>query len=319
MRINYCELFVASLLLLLICGPLAEFTFAQQPDSPCKKEPEAAKPPIIIAAKNCDIPAVNDFIAGGAQIETKDEDGNTLLKYAIEAKCEKLIDLLLTAGADANARSIYERTPFLAAAETGPISLVKRLIALGADAQAKDKFGATALFYADDAAMTKILVEAGADVNAKDYDGFTALMHAVMGCDEDRIVYLVDHGANVNARNEIGITPLGFAACGPRPRILKSLISAGADINARDNEGQTPLMLTMGYPDTTELFIKAGAKVNLTDKNGKTALDHAMKIETFREEIITILKKAGAVSGKALPNRTLDRRRRLRAPSAGRY
>jgi ankyrin repeat protein len=68
-------------------------------------------------------------------------------------------------------------------------------------------------------------------------------------------------------------------------------------------------MMTMGYPDTTEQFIEAGAKVNLTDKNHRTALDYAMEIDTFRKEIISILKKAGAVSGTAQPNKGLNRTR----------
>ena len=68
-------------------------------------------------------------------------------------------------------------------------------------------------------------------------------------------------------------------------------------------------MMTMGYPDTTEHFIRAGAKVNIADKSGKTALDHAMEIDTFRKEIIKILKKAGAVPGKARPDDGLSRTR----------
>ena len=130
----------------------------------------------------------------------------------------------------------------------------------------------------------------------------TPLMHAVMGCDEERIIYLVDHGADVTARNAIGVTPLHMASCGPRPRIIQSLVSGGANINAQDNDGLTPLMSTMGYPDNTELIIEAGADVNLTDKKGRTALDHAMKIDTFRKEILKILRDAGAVSGRSVPS-----------------
>jgi ankyrin repeat protein len=69
-------------------------------------------------------------------------------------------------------------------------------------------------------------------------------------------------------------------------------------------------MMTMGFPDTTVQFIRAGAKVNLTDKSGKTALDYAMENDTFREEIIKILTKAGAVSGKARRNNGLNRKRK---------
>lgn len=86
----------------------------------------------------------------------------------------------------------------------------------------------------------------------------TPLMHAVMGCDEELVVYLIDHGADVKARNSIGVTPLHCAMCSSHPQVIKSLVSAGANINAQDNEGLTPLIRTMGYPDITELFIEAG-------------------------------------------------------------
>ena len=131
----------------------------------------------------------------------------------------------------------------------------------------------------------------------------------LVSCDEARVIYLIDKGADVNARNEIGVSPLSFASCSPYPKILESLLSAGADINAQDNEGRTALMTTMGYPDTTEQFIEAGADGNLQDKKGRTALDYAMKIDTFRKEILKILLQAGATSGRRQANTARNRTR----------
>jgi ankyrin repeat protein len=295
------------LFLLALHGSTAQTTLPQVKCCKDKKEPE--KPQIIKLAMKCDVAGVTDLIANGTPVETKDEEGNTLLKYAVEAQCEKLIDFLITAGADINAPSVYHRTPFSSATSTGPATLVKRLIALGADVNAKDKFGWTILFDPKDFAVMKALVEAGSDLNAQDKNGFTALIHAAMGCREEQIAYLVGKGADVNARNELGLTALHMASC-PYPGVLESLLSGGADINARDNHGRTPLMTTMGYPDTTELFIKAGADVNLTDKRGRTALDYALKIDTFRKEIVALLKNAGAVSGNSQTNRRSTRARK---------
>ena len=300
------QLFVIALLLALVSG--LTLVVAQKKNCDCEK-PKGPKPQIISAVEKCDVETVTRLIRNGASIESKDDEGNTLLKYSIEKKCESLIELLLASRANANSPSIYGRTPFMSAVASGSVELVQRLIASGSDVNFKDKFRQPALFYANDLAMVKILVEAGADVNVADHIKMTPLMHAVMGCDEERIVYLVDHGADVKARNSIGVTPLHWASCGPRPRIIQSLVSAGANINAQDNEGLTPLMQTMGYPDNTELFIEAGADINIKDKKGRTALDHAMKIDTFREEIVQILRDAGAVSG-----RSVNRIRRKQAP-----
>lgn len=272
---------------------------AQKKNCQCEKRPEGPKPAIISAATKCDLETVTSLIANGESIESKDAEGNTVLKYSIENKCEALVSLLLSSGANPNAASIYGRTPFMSAVSAGSVDLVRRLTASGCDVNFKDKFGQHTLFYANKIAIVKVLVEAGANVNVSDHIKMTPLMHAVMNCDEERIVYLVERGADVNARNSIGVAPLSFASC-PYPRVLQSLISAGANINAQDNEGLTPLMSTMGYPDTTELFIEAGADVNIRDKKGRTALDHAMRIDTFREEIVEILRNAGAVAGRTL-------------------
>jgi ankyrin repeat protein len=218
--------------------------------------------------------------------------------HAIRVECGGVTQFLIESGADVNARSNYGRTAIFNAAGSGPLSLVKRLIAGGARADIASSFGDTALSFAQNVEIAKALVEAGADVNAAENNGLTPLMHAVMSCDREKIIYLLGKGANVDARNELGVTALGFAMCG-YAEVIDPLLAAGADINAQDNKGRTPLMMTIGYPETTALFIKAGANVNIKDKNGQTALDYAMKSDTFREEIVKIVKKAGGVAGNA--------------------
>jgi len=67
-------------------------------------------------------------------------------------------------------------------AESGDYAEVKRLIEEGADVNAKDNNGWTALMIASEAGKEEIanwLIEAGADVSAQDNDGFTAFMIAL--------------------------------------------------------------------------------------------------------------------------------------------
>ena len=67
------------------------------------------------------------------------------------------------------------------AAENGNKAEVERLLKAGADVDAKDNNGRTALMYASASGyegIVKILIENKADVNAKDNNGMTALMGA---------------------------------------------------------------------------------------------------------------------------------------------
>ena len=63
-----------------------------------------------------------------------------------------------------------------------------------------------------DHAQVQKLLRAGADVNAADSDGTTALMHAVIESDARMMKLLVESGANVNAKNALDSTALMYAA-----------------------------------------------------------------------------------------------------------
>lgn len=67
----------------------------------------------------------------------------------------------------------------MAAAGRKDSETVKALVAAGAEVNAKDEDGRTALMEAadrDNSESVKILISAGAEVNAKDKEGRTALM-----------------------------------------------------------------------------------------------------------------------------------------------
>ena len=85
----------------------------------------------------------------GAQIDLTSLNGSTALTWAIRAGHEKIIELLLKAGAKTNfLESEFQRSPLLVAAMYGREETVKWLLSAGVDVDAVDKQGANALLLA---------------------------------------------------------------------------------------------------------------------------------------------------------------------------
>ena len=111
------------------------------------------------------------------------------------------------------------------------------------------------------------LIKLGADVNARDGVGYTALFYAAEGTGNvDVLKSLLAAGADPNARADENYTPLMVALLrrkNPHPaeQIVKTLIEAGADVNARTEGGDTPLMIAarMGNVPVIDVLIAAGA------------------------------------------------------------
>jgi ankyrin repeat protein len=74
------------------------------------------------------------------------------------------------------------------------------------------------------------LLDAGADVNAKDDSGATALLRAAYSdyADPARVKLLLDHGADVNVRDAAGDTPLMKARRRGATEVAELIVSAGA-------------------------------------------------------------------------------------------
>ena len=135
------------------------------------------------------------------------------------------------------------------AVRKGDGTAASALLGEGADANARDRSGTTALMWATlDASpdTMKVLLEKGAAVNARNEAGATALMYAVSSL--EKVQLLLGRGAEVDARDETGCTALILAAGYDGPvEIVKALVDRGADVNARaaddvGNAGVTPLM-----------------------------------------------------------------------------
>jgi uncharacterized protein len=129
-----------------------------------------------------------------------------------------------------------------------------------------------------DLAAVKKFVADGADVNAADGLGRTAVIEAAWGGHGDVVKYLAEKGANINAADNAGYTPLMRAAEQGHLPVLTCLIHKGAQVNVRGKvRGTTPLMLAaeQGHIKVLELLLSHGAKINAVDQFEESACARA--------------------------------------------
>jgi uncharacterized protein len=117
------------------------------------------------------------------------------------------------------------------------------------------------------------LLGEGADVNAHDCDGDTALMLAAERGHTEFVKLLLKNGANVNAENHNGESALMRAAANDRLAAVKILLAHHAHGDAGDVFGTTPLMRAAyhGHVDIVTELLACGAAANARNAFGNTA------------------------------------------------
>jgi ankyrin repeat protein len=237
-----------------------------QPKKPAPRGPKAGSSPLILAVENghFDLAVVllkagadpNDQRAGFGALHQiswvrkpsrgDDEEGNPPPIGSGKLTSLEFVKEMVAHGANVNlplkqsvrGRGILSRpgaTPFLAAASTADVPLLRKLLDLGADPKLPNAQGSTPLLAAagvgvgapEEAPGTEpevletvaLLVKLGADVNAVDKSGETA-MHGAAYRNHPKVVQLLaDKGAKIafwNRPNKTGLTPLVIAE-GHRP------------------------------------------------------------------------------------------------------
>jgi uncharacterized protein len=138
------------------------------------------------------------------------------------------------------------------------------------------------------------LLQKGANVNATEGDGSTALHWASYRDDLEAVDILLRAGAKINIANDLGATPLWAACQNGSEAMVRRLLAAGANPNAKLMVGETPLMMAsrVGNPKVVEQLLVKGADPNLRAARGQTALMWAVSQE--HPEVVKVLLAHGA-------------------------
>ncbi len=94
-----------------------------------------------------------------------------------------------------------------------------------------------------DAEVVRSLISVGADVNARNADGNNALWLACVGSHLDIVDMLVETGIDIDNRNDNGATPLMYAASSGKAAVVERLLAKGADVTAETLDGFSALDL----------------------------------------------------------------------------
>ena len=162
---------------------------------------------------------VQNLIANGADVNTRDQDGWSALMYAVRYQNSlSIVETLIKAGAHIRIRNKYNATPLLIAADYSQNPGILSLLLEGRSASEEEVFKAfvmtiTSTAGSDHIKQTKIQIflDMGISVN-RVWKGRTPLMYAAEYCDSTAVLkMLLDEGARTQARDADGNTAFDYA------------------------------------------------------------------------------------------------------------
>lgn len=273
-----------------------------------------------LAAALGEAPLLEYLLARGADANARDARGRMPLHHALKAsgaRAVAVVRALVGAGADPERATESGETPLglalsradrdlvywlnwprwrlpgralrgadlPAAAASGDIDAIDKLLSLGFDVDSIDHQGASALIRAAGsgyAALVVRLLDNGANPSQASYSGATCMSAAVAARREAVVRTLLQHEVDADQRLPGGGTPLMIAAALGLPRLAQPLLEHGADANAADDRGNTALQAaaqfafdsrdTVVASELLELLLRHGARIDLCNQNGQDAL-----------------------------------------------
>jgi ankyrin repeat protein len=227
---------------------------------------------------------------------------------------------------EAYAKRVHEETALHIAVSLDDRARIERLLAEGADIEARTDYGATPLAFAVSHASDKrtfdLLVAKGANIRTLDNDK-SSLLHEAAACGKREIAeFLLAQKLDPNAKTTYGRTPLHTAVFNAQRPLAELLLASGVDVDAGDAIGATPLHYGVemaclydalhgnSYLDVLELLLGRGADVQaevvkdppMTSgkpsriRAGDTPLSIALRYarSDLSRAVVSLLKKHGA-------------------------
>lgn len=257
-----------------------------------------------IAVKHCKPQVVQILLGYGANVQLRGgKSEETPLHIAARIKeGDKVAEMLIKSGADANAASDNGETAVHVAARSGNLRTLKLLINEKADTAKRSKNGESALHYAIKAGhydeleeLVRVLFRvksrpvAKLVINMPADRGETPLHYAARLCkaqvkgdaDIEIVKLLLEHGADCTAVTDQSFeTPIHECARSGNNDILIALLESippsklQLTVNKRSSSGSSPLLVASykGNVEVVRTLLKYHARVDVFDESGRTGL-----------------------------------------------
>lgn len=217
----------------------------------------------IASVRKGDLKKIKSLLAKGTNPNSRDQDGKPALYLAVESRNLEVVQILLESKAQPNIKTVrvgmncpsedslkmapakiasdmkdlchmmndsefYDKTPLMRSVEFGHVQILQALISSGANVNAQNNFGETALMAAmrtkeGGPICTKILIKAGANVNATNNHGMTAIMFAAGYGHVETLKALLDAGASTKIEGKKGETAMKIAISQKQLEIIEIL------------------------------------------------------------------------------------------------
>ena len=242
-------------------------------ESDCRKEnSDLNRTPLYCALEAGQGEAAKLLIERGCLSSNSDGETNSLAELAAMHGLKDVFELLADKKSFPFDKIKDGETLLTSAANRGDFDSVKFLLQNGANVNAKNSLGDTALSCAvqflgsSTTEIVKLLLESGADMNTRNERCETRLLLATKMNAEKVVALLLELRCETNVSNVCSLSPLHYAAENNNGRLTEKLLQYGADPSVKeDDEGMTPLHVAAnsGSVLAAEVLLEHGVRTNL--------------------------------------------------------
>ncbi len=259
------------------------------------------------------------LLTQGANIETRDNDGQTILFKVIDLihansnnrnspTYAQSLEMILAKGPNIDAKDNMGMTPFLYAIEKAHMDSIYALVQHGANIHALDNENKNAFHFVAkirdlkdkkniSQSLVNLLIKNRVDINVQSDYGDTALIIAVNYGNKSAFNALIDNNANVNITKdarEVGLkAALEYTRSSDKVSMAFRIISHPQfDASLKYHQQATIWFIDNGMYEVANALLDKGVDINLTNSNKRTLLMQA--VIRGNEEFVQSLMDRGA-------------------------